>query len=97
MMTWEVIFKAKARALDTEYSQTAAQLRETALRDFGCLAFTAVTEGDQEIALSYWPHEASIAVWKRHADHVLAPRLGRERGYASYSVEVAEIQHRYSG
>lgn len=96
-MTWVVIFKAKARELDAAYSQMAVQLRETALRDFGCLAFTAVTEGEQEVALSYWPDEASIAAWKRHADHVVAQRLGRERWYARYSVEVAEIRRSYSG
>ena len=45
-----VIFRAKARALDAEYSAMAAQMRQLALTQFGCLDFTAVTEGEQEIA-----------------------------------------------
>ena len=91
-----VIFRAQARALDADYSAMAAQMRELALTQFGCLDFTAVTEGDQEIAVSYWPDEASIRAWKQHTDHLAAQRLGRERWYAAYSVEVAEVTRRYS-
>ena len=91
-----VIFRAQAKALDAEYSAMAAQMRELALTRFGCLDFTAVTEGDQEVALSYWPDEASIRAWKQHTDHLMAQQLGRERWYASYSVEIAEVTRRYS-
>ncbi len=90
-----VIFRATARDLDAEYSTTAARLRELALSRFGCLDFTAVTEGDQEVALSYWPDEASIRAWKQHTDHLMAQQLGRERWYSGYSVEVAEIKRHY--
>jgi heme-degrading monooxygenase HmoA len=90
-----VIFRATARHLDAGYSTTAARLRELALSQFGCLDFTAVTEGDQEVALSYWPDEASIRAWKQHTDHLMAQQLGRERWYSSYTVEVAEIKRHY--
>ena len=70
--------------------------RQLALTEFGCLDFCAVTEGDQEIALSYWPDEASIRAWKQHTDHLAAQKLGRERWYAAYSVEIAEVKRRYS-
>ena len=90
-----VIFRATARELDAEYSATAARLRELALTQFGCLEFVAVTEGNQEVALSYWPDEASIRAWKQHADHLMAQQMGRERWYAHYSVEVAEVRRAY--
>lgn len=90
-----VIFRARARDVDADYAATAALLRELALKEFGCLDFCAVTEGDREVALSYWPDEASILAWKRHADHLMAQQLGRERWYASYSVEVAEVRRAY--
>ncbi len=90
-----VIFRAKARQLDAEYGQLAGRLRELALAQFGCLDFCAATEGDQEIALSYWPDEASIRAWKQHADHLAAQQMGRERWYAAYSVEVAEVKRAY--
>jgi heme-degrading monooxygenase HmoA len=90
-----VIFRAKVRQTDTEYVQVATRMRELALTQFGCVEFTAVTEGQNEIALSYWPSEAHIRAWKAHSDHVLAQQLGRERWYESYSVQVAEITRDY--
>ena len=91
-----VIFRAKARALDADYGAMAAHMRELALTQFGCLDFSAVTEGEQEIALSYWPDEASIRAWKQHTDHLMAQQLGRERWYSGYHVEVAEIKRQYT-
>lgn len=90
-----VIFRATVRELDAEYSQMAARMRELALLEFGCLDFHAVSEGPHEVALSYWPDAASIQAWRAHPEHVEAQRLGRERWYASYSVEVAEVGRAY--
>ncbi|HRP75976.1 MAG TPA: antibiotic biosynthesis monooxygenase [Rhodocyclaceae bacterium] len=90
-----VIFRATVRSLDEDYLRTAARMRELALSEFGCVGFQAVTEGKDEVALSYWPSEESIRAWKSHPEHVEAQRLGRERWYESYSVEVAEITREY--
>jgi len=90
-----VIFRAKVRQSDAEYSQTAARMRELALGQFGCIEFTAVTEGNEEIALSYWPSEAHIRAWRAQSEHLLAQQLGRERWYESYTVQVAEVTRNY--
>ena len=90
-----VIFRAKIRTLDDEYFRVAARMRELALTQFGCVEFQSVSEGDAEIALSYWADEASILAWKQHAEHVIAQQLGRERWYESYCVEIAAITRHY--
>lgn len=90
-----VIFRAKARALDDEYFKVAARMRELALGQFGCLEFQAVTEGQDEVALSYWPDEESIRAWKAHAEHIVAQQIGRDRWYESYVVQVAHITREY--
>jgi heme-degrading monooxygenase HmoA len=90
-----VIFRAQVRQFDDEYSRTAARMRDLAIRQFGCLEFHAVTEGDQEVALSYWPDEQSIRAWRNHPEHVLAQQWGRERWYERYSVQVAEVTREY--
>jgi heme-degrading monooxygenase HmoA len=92
-----VIFRARIRVFDAEYAQTAARMRELALSQFGCLEFHAVSEGDSEVALSYWPDEASIRAWRAHPEHQLAQQAGRERWYASYTVQVATITREYAG
>ena len=90
-----VIFRAKSRTLDDEYFRVAARMRELALSQFGCLEFQAVTEGQDEVALSYWPDEQSIVAWKAHSEHAMAQQLGRERWYESYIVQVAQITREY--
>jgi heme-degrading monooxygenase HmoA len=90
-----VIFRAKVRVLDEEYSRVAARMRELALKEFCCTEFRAVTEGPDEVALSWWPDEASIKAWKSHPEHVLAQQAGRDRWYESYSVQVAEVKRAY--
>ncbi|NBO63915.1 MAG: antibiotic biosynthesis monooxygenase [Acidobacteria bacterium] len=92
-----VIFKAKIRAVDPEYSQLAAQLRSLALTDFGCLEFHSVSDGDTEIALSYWPSTEAIAAWRAHPEHLRAQQSGQSRWYEYYSVQVATITRQYSG
>jgi heme-degrading monooxygenase HmoA len=90
-----VIFRAKIRNLDPQYTQTAARMRELALTEFGCVEFHAVTEGDQEVALSYWPDEESIRAWKMHPEHLQAQKMGVEFWYESYSLQIAEITREY--
>jgi heme-degrading monooxygenase HmoA len=72
-----VIFRARIRELDDEYARTAERMRDLALERFGCLAFHAVSDGNDEVALSYWPDEDAIRAWKAHPEHLLAQRQGR--------------------
>jgi heme-degrading monooxygenase HmoA len=90
-----VIFRARVRAFDSEYFAMAARMRELAFAQFGCLDFHAVTEGETEVALSYWPDEASIRAWRAHPEHLLAQQAGQDRWYASYTVQVAAITREY--
>ena len=90
-----VIFRARIRALDELYLQTASRLRTLALERYGCLAFHALSEGGEEIALSYWPDEAAIRAWNADPEHQQAQRLGRERWYAWHRVEVARVERAY--
>lgn len=91
-----VIFRAKIRQLDAEYTRTAARMRELALTEFGCTSFQALTEGVDEVALSYWPDQESIRAWKAHPEHALAQQTGQQRWYDSYSVQIAEIGRQYT-
>ena len=90
-----VIFRARIKQFDEKYSKTASRMRELALQEFGCLAFHALTEGQDEIALSYWQNEQHVKAWRAHPEHLEAQRLGKSQWYESYSVEVAHIERSY--
>jgi heme-degrading monooxygenase HmoA len=91
-----VVFRARAHAMDEEYLPTALRMRDKALAEYGCTEFVfAATPDGEEIALSYWPDEASIARWKKDLEHQAAQEKGRTLWYASYRVQVAEIRRDY--
>jgi heme-degrading monooxygenase HmoA len=92
---YAVIFKAVARGLDSDYDMTAQAMRHLAMDEYGCLDFISLCEGDQEIAISYWPDMESIERWKNDPKHQRAQQLGRERWYKRYEVEVVEILRDY--
>ncbi|WP_246813469.1 antibiotic biosynthesis monooxygenase family protein [Neptunomonas phycophila] len=90
-----VIFRAKIQFLDEDYQIMAAKMRQLAFDRYGCLDFYAVTEGDQEVAVSYWPSHEHVKAWHADSEHKQAQRLGRNRWYKEYSVEVTEVVRQY--
>jgi len=90
-----VIFRAKAKNLNAEYLKTANQMRELAINQYNCIEFQALTEGENEIALSYWNSEEDIRAWRSNLEHVQAQKLGKEVWYESYTVQIAEITREY--
>lgn len=90
-----VIFRARIKTLDTAYMGMAQRMRQLAFEQHGCLDFSATSEGDDEIAVSYWQSLEDIKRWKQHAEHQHAQALGREQWYLSYRVEIAEVIRSY--
>jgi heme-degrading monooxygenase HmoA len=88
---YAVIFRAEIRELDESYFEMVARMRELALSKYGCTEFIAVTEGNQEIAISYWPSLAQIEIWRQDLEHLVAQELGRSKWYASFRVQTVEI------
>ena len=71
-------------------------MRELAKSKYGCIDFKALTEGNQEIAISYWRSEDDIKAWKQDPEHQLAQKLGREKWYKSYQVQIVKVEREYS-
>ncbi|WP_180035681.1 MULTISPECIES: antibiotic biosynthesis monooxygenase [unclassified Acinetobacter] len=94
-MQYIVIFKARICTLDELYFSTAQQLRDKALTHFNCQHFEALTEGEHEIALSYWNTLEDIRAWQQDAQHLVAQQLGKNQWHASFSAEICEVLRRY--
>ena len=88
---YAVIFKATIADFDDEYSRFATRLKKLAFEKYGCQDFVSVTEGNEEIAISYWETKDQIRDWKNDPEHRLAQVKGRDKWYKSYSVEICEI------
>ena len=90
-----VIFRAKVKQLDKEYSETASRMRELAMNQYGCIEFSACMEGMNEIAISYWPTMEHIAKWNDNPEHKAAQELGKSKWYSSHQVQVTKIIREY--
>lgn len=91
-----VIFKATIKQLDATYSDMAQMLRHKALNQFNCAKFEACSENGFEIALSYWNSLEDIKLWQQDAEHLVAQRLGKQKWYQDFSVEICKIERAYS-
>ena len=60
-----------------------------------CIEFTSCTEGNTEIAISYWPNKESIRAWKNNPEHQQAQELGKSKWYKSYQVQIVEVLNQY--
>jgi len=94
---YAVIFKAEINILDQSYSDMAIRMRELAKSKYGCIEFSALAEGNQEIAISYWENEEQIIAWKQDPEHKVAQGLGRSKWYKSYKVQIVKIEREYTG
>lgn len=90
-----VIFRARIKQLDSEYSELAERLRRLAIEEFGCIDFIAMTEDNRELAISYWHSEEDIHRWKQAAEHLHAQANGKQKWYESYEVQIARICRTY--
>jgi heme-degrading monooxygenase HmoA len=92
---YAVIFRAEIGEIDDDYSKMASRARDLAVNKYGCIDFTAVTEGNQEIAISYWPTKKHISAWTNDPIHKKAQESGRSKWYKSYNVQLVEIISEY--
>ena len=88
---YAVIFKAEINELDLEYYLMDERMRDLAIKEYSCTEFTACTEADHEIAVSYWPSQKHIKTWHSNPEHQIAQKLGKEKWYKSYQVQATKI------
>jgi heme-degrading monooxygenase HmoA len=93
---WAVIFSTRRNAQPgDQYDETAQRMLNLAAQQPGYLGVEEAAEGIG-ITVSYWADEASIAAWRRDADHAFAQYEGRTRWYDAYELRVARVERAHS-
>ncbi len=82
--------------MDRVYYETAARMRELAIKEYRCLGFKSACDGHLEIAISYWQSLDHVKQWKQNAEHLEAQQQGKSKWYKSYHVQVVEIVREYA-
>lgn len=93
---YAVIFTSRRTAGDRGYAAMAERMVELAAKQPGFLGVESARGVDGlGVTVSYWRDEASIAAWKRDAEHQQAQRAGQQTWYADYQVRVARVERAY--
>ncbi len=90
------VFRSRLREESVdEYGATASRMEQLARTMPGLLEFKTYSADDGErVSIIVFDTLEHHSAWRRHAEHVEAQRLGRDRFYASYDISVCEIVRR---
>jgi heme-degrading monooxygenase HmoA len=92
---YAVIFTSEQTADTAGYEAMAARMLELAAAQPGYLGIESARSG-LGITVSYWRDLDAIARWQKHAEHLVAQRLGREKWYQHYTLRVARVEQEWS-
>ncbi|MYW47879.1 antibiotic biosynthesis monooxygenase [Streptomyces sp. SID161] len=94
---YAVIITTRPTADLEGYAEMSERMAELGQAQPGYLGRESLTDEDgRDLTVIYYADEAAIVAWKAHPEHLRAQHLGRERWYASYSVEVARVERAYA-
>jgi len=95
---YAVIFTSRRTPVDDSYGETAAAMVTLAQQQPGFLGVDSARDpvSGLGITVSYWKDAAAITSWKRHAEHLVAQRLGLKQWYETFSVHVARVERSYA-
>src|SRR5438552_2886899 len=92
------IFRSRLRPehLD-EYGEVAERIHALAVTMPGFVSIKAfVAEDGERVSLVQFATREAHDAWRDHPEHIVAQRLGRERFYSEYSIQVCTIAHENS-
>ena len=88
-----VLFRSKLVDAPDGYADMAQEMLATARTMPGFVDVKAFKADDGErLTLVWWEDEDTLRAWRTHARHLVAQKLGREKWYEYYSIEVAEVK-----
>ena len=89
-----ILFRSKltASAAADGYPEMADEMEDLARQMPGFVDVKAFKADDGErLTVVWWQDEETLKVWREQVRHRLAQRLGREKWYEYYTLEVAQV------
>jgi heme-degrading monooxygenase HmoA len=88
-----IVFRSRLTTeAGTDYAETADAMLARARSMPGFVEFKQFHADDGErLSLIRWESSETLRAWAEDAEHVEAQRRGRERWYAAYAIDIAEV------
>ena len=94
---YAVIFTSIRTQNNEGYGKMADHMEELAAKQPGFLGIESFSNAEGlRVSISYWKEEAHLQAWKRVMAHQEAQRLGKEKWYEWYRVEVCKVERTYT-
>jgi heme-degrading monooxygenase HmoA len=92
-----VLFRSRlTEQAGDDYGAMATEMLARARTMPGFVDFKSFRSDDGErLSVIRWESEDTLRAWKEDAEHIIAQRLGREKWYQYYRLEVAEVVRSY--
>jgi len=92
-----VVFRSRLLAnAGSDYAAMAQELLDRARTTPGFVDFKSFVADDGEhVAVIHWESAEQLRAWSDDLRHVVAQRMGRDRWYQAFHVEVAEVMRAY--
>jgi heme-degrading monooxygenase HmoA len=88
-----VLFRSKLVPEPEGYAEMAEEMESLAKSMPGFIDMRAYKSEDGErLTVVWWEDEDTLRAWRTHARHLVAQQAGRERWYAYYDLDVAEVK-----
>jgi heme-degrading monooxygenase HmoA len=79
-----------------EYEQVLARMRELVKSMPGFVSAKTFTAPDGErVSIEIFESPETLAAWREHPEHREAQRLGREKFYAEFHIQVCRLEREY--
>ncbi len=91
-----VIFTAKKSNNTEGYKEMVTKMNEFVNKQKGFIDVTSLSEGNNEITVSYWESMEDIRAWSMNERHAEAKKGGKEKWYDSFSVRICEVKREYA-
>lgn len=88
-----VLFRSRlSEAAADGYAEMAEEMetRARSMEGFVDMKFFKADDGER-LTVVWWQDEETMAKWREDARHLVAQRLGREKWYSDYHIEVAHV------
>jgi heme-degrading monooxygenase HmoA len=93
---WAVIFTSRLGEGAIGYGEVGDRMEELVRVRPGYLGHDTVRGADGTgITVSYWASEAALNGWRADAEHLAAQKMGRERFYEWFRLDVCRVDRTY--
>jgi heme-degrading monooxygenase HmoA len=76
------------------FNEMSIKINELVAQQNGYLGGEDIEASDGRIiSICYWENLDSIKAWRGHLEHQIAIKLGKEKWFKTYNIQISKVEH----